>query len=254
MGNLYGKRNRDNPHLTLSHRWTGGKKMENFEARFERLEEDNHQIKIDLALFSGQAMAFATKADLELLGAEQAVFHVEMVQRYTLLEEKVQQFSIRFDDVDGRLVSIEGKLSAIDGILFNFANKFNAIEVSFNIINAKFDDVYKEFAANEVRFNGIDARLDAMDIRFDGIDKRLDGIDMRLNGIDIRLDGIDRRLDAMDRRMEAMDQRFDRIDERFDKLDLRFESLNNRLIWTLMVPAILAVFAWFINTAVLNAA
>jgi len=51
-----------------------------------------------------------------------------------------------------------------------------------------------------------------------------------------------------------MDQRFDRIDERFDKLDLRFESLNNRLIWTLMVPAILAVFAWFINTAVLNAA
>lgn len=240
MGNLYGKRNRGNPHLTLSHRWTGGRKMENFEMRFERLEADNHQIKIDLALFSGRAMAFATKADLERLRSEQTVFHVEIRQRFTQLEDKVEHFSIRFADVDGRLVSIESKLTEIDGILFNFANRFNLIDIQFSAINAKFDDVYKKFDAIDVRFNGIEARLDAMDIRFDGID-------FRLNGIDIRLDGIDRRLDAMD-------HRFDKIDERFDKLDLKFESLNNRLIWTLMVPAILAVFAWFINTAVLNAA
>ncbi len=36
------------------------------------------------------------------------------------------------------------------------------------------------------------------------------------------------------------------------RIDKKFERLNGRLIWTLMLPAILAVLAWFVKVAVLK--
>lgn len=36
------------------------------------------------------------------------------------------------------------------------------------------------------------------------------------------------------------------------RIDKNFERLNDRLIWTLMLPAILAVLAWFVKVAVLK--
>lgn len=36
------------------------------------------------------------------------------------------------------------------------------------------------------------------------------------------------------------------------RIDKKFERLNDRLIWTLMLPAILAVLAWFVKVAVLK--
>ncbi|WP_226377016.1 hemolysin XhlA family protein [Pantoea stewartii] len=214
--------------------------MENFEKRFERLEQDSHQMKIDLALFSGRATAFATKTDLEILRSEQTLFHVEMLQRFTGLEENVEHVASQFAGIENRQDRIDSKIFEINKVLVDVTNRFNSIDASFSVVIAKFDDT--------------DSRFDGTDKRLDGLDCRLDGVDKRLDGIDYRLDGIDKRLDGMDRRFDKVDQRFDKVDERFDKLDARFESLNNRLIWTFMVPAILAVFAWFINTAVLNAA
>ncbi|OWS75344.1 hypothetical protein CBW22_12515 [Pantoea sp. VS1] len=35
-------------------------------------------------------------------------------------------------------------------------------------------------------------------------------------------------------------------------IDKKFERLNDRLIWTLMLPAILAVLAWLVKVAVLK--
>lgn len=36
------------------------------------------------------------------------------------------------------------------------------------------------------------------------------------------------------------------------RIDKKFERLNGRLIWTLMLPAILAVLAWLVKVAVLK--
>lgn len=36
------------------------------------------------------------------------------------------------------------------------------------------------------------------------------------------------------------------------RINKNFERLNDRLIWTLMLPAILAVLAWFVKVAVLK--
>ncbi|MCW0319693.1 MULTISPECIES: hypothetical protein [Pantoea] len=36
------------------------------------------------------------------------------------------------------------------------------------------------------------------------------------------------------------------------RIDKKFERLNDRLIWTLMLPALLAVLAWFVKVAVLK--
>lgn len=36
------------------------------------------------------------------------------------------------------------------------------------------------------------------------------------------------------------------------RIDKKFERLNDRLIWTLMLSAILAVLAWFVKVAVLK--
>ncbi len=36
------------------------------------------------------------------------------------------------------------------------------------------------------------------------------------------------------------------------RIDKKFEQLNDRLIWTLMLPALLAVLAWLVKVAVLK--
>lgn len=36
------------------------------------------------------------------------------------------------------------------------------------------------------------------------------------------------------------------------RIDKKFERLNDRLIWTLMLPTLLAVLAWFVKVAVLK--
>ncbi|MCT6588587.1 hypothetical protein N3553_01675 [Pantoea dispersa] len=36
------------------------------------------------------------------------------------------------------------------------------------------------------------------------------------------------------------------------RIDKKFERLNDRLIWTLMLPALIAVLAWFVKVAVLK--
>ncbi|THD39871.1 hypothetical protein C1N84_07465 [Pantoea sp. SGAir0418] len=36
------------------------------------------------------------------------------------------------------------------------------------------------------------------------------------------------------------------------RIDKNFERLNDRLIWTLMLPALIAVLAWFVKVAVLK--
>lgn len=55
---------------------------------------------------------------------------------------------------------------------------------------------------------------------------------------------------------QRMDEKFIQMaaktDMKFDSIDKKFDRLNDRLTWTIMLPAILAVLAWFIKVAVLK--
>ncbi|WP_244182889.1 hypothetical protein [Pantoea wallisii] len=67
---------------------------------------------------------------------------------------------------------------------------------------------------------------------------------------------VDNKFVQMERKFEArfenIDRKFDNIDRKFDNIDMRFDRLNDRLTWSIMVPAILAVLAWFVKVAVLK--
>ena len=43
-----------------------------------------------------------------------------------------------------------------------------------------------------------------------------------------------------------------RTNAKFERIDKRFDDLNNRILWTLMVPALTAILLWFVKTAILK--
>lgn len=49
---------------------------------------------------------------------------------------------------------------------------------------------------------------------------------------------------AIDRQFERINKQFERVDEKFARVDEKFDRLNDRITWTLMVPAVLAVLGW----------
>ncbi|WP_234472922.1 hypothetical protein [Erwinia sp. S63] len=87
-----------------------------------------------------------------------------------------------------------------------------------------------------------DDKLGKMALHFDD---KLEKLELR---IDDKLDKMEQRIDLKFERMdEKFEKKFVRIDERFEKLNVKFEKLNDRLTWSIMVPAILAVLAWFVK-------
>ncbi|WP_312839481.1 hypothetical protein [Pantoea piersonii] len=80
--------------------------------------------------------------------------------------------------------------------------------------------------------------------QFARIDEKFVRIDERFERIDERFDRIDERFDRMDDKFERMDEKFERIDMKFERVDEKFDRLNDRITWTLMVPATLAVLGW----------
>ncbi|GAB3417350.1 hypothetical protein GCM10027361_32300 [Erwinia aphidicola] len=125
--------------------------MDNLTRRVEHLEQDSHQIKIDLGILTARSEGFATKADVESVRTE-----VQGV--------RAEGQSIRAE-VQG--VRAEGQ----------------SIRAEVQSVRA---ELIQELAALEVRTNN------------------------------------------------------------------RFDALNAKITWTLLVPAILAVLAWFVKEAVLK--
>lgn len=80
--------------------------------------------------------------------------------------------------------------------------------------------------------------------QFARIDEKFVRIDERFGRIDERFERIDERFDRMDDKFERMDEKFERIDMKFERVDEKFDRLNDRITWTLMVPATLAVLGW----------
>lgn len=60
------------------------------------------------------------------------------------------------------------------------------------------------------------------------------------------------KFERIDEKFQRIDEKFERIDEKFERIDKRFDDLNNRILWTLMVPALTAILLWFVKTAILK--
>lgn len=98
-------------------------------------------------------------------------------------------------------------------------------------------EMHEGFAQTAVQF----ARIDEKFVR---IDERFERIDERFGRIDEKLERMDERFERMDEKFERIDMKFERIDMKFERVDEKFDRLNDRITWTLMVPAILAVLGW----------
>ena len=125
--------------------------MDNLTRRVEHLEQDSHQIKIDLGILTARSESFATKADVESVRTE------------------VQGVRAEVHGVRAEGQSIRAEVQSVRAEVQN--------------VRA---ELIQELAALEVRTNN------------------------------------------------------------------RFDALNAKITWTLLVPAILAVLAWFVKEAVLK--
>lgn len=145
----------ENVHQWRSYRvsQTGGNGggMDNLTRRVEHLEQDSHQIKIDLGILTARSESFATKADVESVRAEVQGVRAEMQS----VRAEVQSVRAEGQSIRAEVQSVRAEL-------------------------------IQELAALEVRTNN------------------------------------------------------------------RFDALNAKITWTLLVPAILAVLAWFVKEAVLK--
>ncbi|KMV69023.1 hypothetical protein AI28_04185 [bacteria symbiont BFo1 of Frankliniella occidentalis] len=145
----------ENVHQWRSYRvsQTGGNGggMDNLTRRVEHLEQDSHQIKIDLGILTARSESFATKADVESVRTE------------------VQGVRAEVQGVRAEGQSIRAEVQSVRAEVQN--------------VRA---ELIQELAALEVRTNN------------------------------------------------------------------RFDALNAKITWTLLVPAILAVLAWFVKEAVLK--
>lgn len=145
----------ENVHQWRSYRvsQTGGNGggMDNSTRRVEHLEQDSHQIKIDLGILTARSESFATKADVESVRTE----------------------------VQGVRAEVHGVRAEVQGV----RAEGQSIRAEVQSVRA---ELIQELAALEVRTNN------------------------------------------------------------------RFDALNAKITWTLLVPAILAVLAWFVKEAVLK--
>jgi len=152
----------------------------------------------------------------------------ELTQRVGLLEKTTHQ--------------IQQDVAVLTARSENFATKAD--------IGTLRTELLGEMGQSEKRTDGkfekmalhFDDKLEKLEVR---IDDKLEKLEVR---IDDKLDKMEQRIDLKFERMdEKFEKKFVRIDERFEKLNVKFEKLNDRLTWSIMVPAILAVLAWFVK-------
>ncbi|MEI2629426.1 hypothetical protein [Erwinia aphidicola] len=159
----------ENVHQWRSYRvsQTGGNGggMDNSTRRVEHLEQDSHQIKIDLGILTARSESFATKADVESVRTE----------------------------VQGVRAEVQGVRAEVHGV------------------RAEVQGVRAEVQG--VRAEGQSIRAEVQSVRAELI-QELAALEVRTNN--------------------------------------RFDALNAKITWTLLVPAILAVLAWFVKEAVLK--
>lgn len=88
--------------------------MEKLEKRIERVEQDLHQVKIDIAVLTERSQTFATKADLEVIRSEQGAFKKEVIQKFDNIDKKFDAIDKKFDAIDKKFDAIDKKFDALN--------------------------------------------------------------------------------------------------------------------------------------------
>ena len=173
------------PPLLLPLRQPGGNKMERLTKRVDRLEQDTHQIKTDLAVLTERSQNFATKADVEGLRTDQFKLRCEMLEGFARLETQTAAQFARHDKSFARIEKQTAEQFA--RIEKQTAEQFARIE----------KQTAEQFARSEKQTAEQFARIDTKFARIDEWTKRAD------------------------ENFVSIDEKFKRIDERFDRLNDR---------------------------------
>jgi len=211
------------PPLLLPLRQPGGNKMERLTKRVDRLEQDTHQIKTDLAVLTERSQNFATKADVEGLRTDQFKLRCEMLEGFARLET---QTAAQFARHDKSFARIEKQT----------AEQFARIEKQTAEQFARLEkQTAEQFARIEKHTPEQFARIEKQTAeQFAWSEKQTAEQFAR----------IDTKFARIDEWTKRADENFVSIDEKFKRIDERFDRLNDRMTWTLLVPAVLAVLGW----------
>ncbi|MDF7648644.1 hypothetical protein F3J38_12445 [Pantoea sp. Acro-805] len=183
----------------------------------------------------------------------------ELTQRVGLLEKTTHQIQ---QDVAVLTARSENFATKADigtlrtELLGEMGKSEKRTDCKFEKIALHFDDKLGKMALH------FDDKLGKMTLHFDDkLGKMALHFDDKLEKLEVRIDDklekmelrIDDKLDKMEQRIDV---KFERMDEKFEKkfvrIDEKFEKLNDRLTWSIMVPAILAVLAWFVKDLVVK--
>ena len=143
------------------------KTMEKLTQRVERLEEDTHQIKLDLAVLTARSENFATKADLAELKAELKSDQYEM--RVELLREIGacdMRANTRFEKIDEQLSGFNEKFIKID-------EQFKRVDERFERVDERFNRVDEQFKKVDEQFRKVDARFESLETKIGNIDSKI---------------------------------------------------------------------------------
>jgi len=110
MDYFYGKFEQWEPFTFNGARCRGGNNMEKLEKRIERVEQDLHQVKIDIAVLTERSQTFATKADLEVIRSEHGAFKKEVIQRFDAIDKKFDTIDKKFDAIDKKFDALNNRI------------------------------------------------------------------------------------------------------------------------------------------------
>jgi len=114
--------------------------MERLTKRVDRLEQDTHQIKTDLAVLTERSQNFATKADVEGLRTDQFKLRCEMLEGFARIEKQTaEQFARHEKQTAGQFARIDAKFARIDEWTKRADENFVAIDDKFKRIDERFD-------------------------------------------------------------------------------------------------------------------
>ncbi|WP_409075767.1 hypothetical protein ACF2G4_07280 [Pantoea sp. C3] len=114
MDYFYGRFEQWEPFTFNGARCRGGNNMEKLEKRIERVEQDLHQVKIDIAVLTERSQTFATKADLEVIRSEHGAFKKEVIQRFDNIDKRFDAIDKKFDTIDKKFDAIDKKFDALN--------------------------------------------------------------------------------------------------------------------------------------------
>ncbi|MBE5252510.1 hypothetical protein [Mixta mediterraneensis] len=155
---------------------------------------------------------------------------------------------VRMDNLTKHVENLEKDVNQIKRDLAVLTERANSFAISVDLQRIRTQQVALRSELLE-KLNQLEKNTET---RFDKIDGEFIKIDGKFDKIDEKFDKIDEEFIRIDGKFAKIDEEFSKVDKRFDRMEDKFDSLNNRILWTLMVPALVAVLAWFVKTAILK--